>query len=210
MTVDGRLADSEGVWRPLCEREARRFSELLEWADVVVIGSRAVKDSNISFAPTHAAKRAPIKAILDGRLSLSPDLRVFLSGPPTIVFAYKKWAEEQKLEALRERGVLVELLDEYPFAASTLLEILSRKYKVERVLVAGGGETNWTFLSQRAFDDYVVTISPQLLGAGYAPTGRLGLRFPGLLLQLKEVRLCACGQEVILRYKPLTADAKSL
>jgi len=53
-----------------------------------------------------------------------------------------------------------------------LRELLTRLKArgVERLLVEGGGETNWGFVRDDLFDELYVTIAPALLGGRDAPT----------------------------------------
>ncbi len=83
-----------------------------------------------------------------------------------------------------------------------LLERLFTEKGVRRVLVEGGGHLNWELIKEGLVDEVRLTISPYIFGAG--TSFMEGIGFPttmeGPRLRLNWVRVCECGQEVVLDY----------
>ena len=72
---------------------------------------------------------------------------------------------------------------------------------VERLLVEGGGETNWSFFEADAIDELYVTLAPCLLGGRDAPTLLEGEGRP--LASRTNLRLLSCeqvGEELYLHW----------
>ncbi len=205
MTSDGKTADLNGEWYPLCPYERRRFHEALAWADAVVIGERSVRNSNISFLPPQNMQGNPLRVVLDRDFSLTPKYRVFdtaRSQTVLLVRCDKMEKIKEKLISFKNKGVGVRCLSgEGPFRATDILEVL-KEYGSEKILVVGGGRTNSTFIKEGVFDEYQVTVTPYLLGGSpYTPVGGEGFIFPGQKLDLYKVEICPCGEEVVLYYR---------
>jgi len=90
-----------------------------------------------------------------------------------------------------------------------LAELLSRlatERSVRRLLVEGGGETNWAFVELGLVDEIHVTVAPALLGGRSAPTLLEGGGFAmadRVRLRLADVR--RNGDELFCRYEVVRA-----
>jgi len=204
-TLDGRIADAFGFWRPLCPYELARYRAMLDWADAVVVGARTVEHSDEAFLPPSEKKKF-VRVVVDGRLSLLPTYKVFREKKAeTIVVASSLAANKDKLARFSERGIEVKLLDELPLRPSSIVRLLQEAYQVRRVLVVGGGELLWHFLNENALDELRITLTPYVLGSGYslarAPTET---EFPGKKLFLKSFELCPCREELVVVYAAYT------
>lgn len=88
MTLDGRLASKEGYSRLSCEFDKVRQHRLRSEVDAVMVGGGTVrKDDPLLTVRLVKAERNPIRVIVSGSLDLSPDLKVFVTPPPTIVYS---------------------------------------------------------------------------------------------------------------------------
>lgn len=84
-----------------------------------------------------------------------------------------------------------------------LRELLRRLQRrgVERLLVEGGGETNWSFVRDDLLDELYVTLAPCLLGGREAPTLLEGEGLPmAERRRLRLVDLARVGDELFCRY----------
>lgn len=73
---------------------------------------------------------------------------------------------------------------------------------IERLLVEGGGELNWSFVSQDLLDELFVTVAPALLGGRDAPTLLEGDGF--YMAEQRRLRLLDVrheGDELFCRYR---------
>uniref|UniRef100_A0A7J3ZL66 Bacterial bifunctional deaminase-reductase C-terminal domain-containing protein n=1 Tax=Fervidicoccus fontis TaxID=683846 RepID=A0A7J3ZL66_9CREN len=201
ITIDGKIADVRGTWRPLCKFELARYNEMLEWADTVIVGARTVAHSNLSFLPKRL-KKGFTRIVLDGRLSLKPGYKVFnVENADTVLFTSSNYASIESVAGFEKLGVRVIVLREYPIKASSILSWILRELRASNILIVGGGRTIWTFLSENALHELRVTITPFILGSGQQLLAVDGLSFPGKNLRLEQIGLCACGQEVVLTYR---------
>jgi len=201
MTADGKTADSKGRWKPLCKYELNRFKNSLEWADAIIVGATTVKHSDLPFIPEKNSNL--IRIVLDASLSLTPKYRVFeTSKHPTAVLTSIKNKDKKIIEDFKKKGVKLHfLVEKQLFSARKIVELVQQEYKAEKILVIGGGKTNFIFFEENLFNEYQITITPYILGSSpYTPVGHGSFNFPGKRLRIKTVKLCECGQEVVITY----------
>ncbi|AFH42845.1 dihydrofolate reductase family protein [Fervidicoccus fontis] len=205
MTADGKTADEEGEWYPLCQYERERFYRNIEWSDAVVVGADTVLTTNISFLSPSSLKN-PLRAVIDPKLKTPIERKVYdtLRGP-VLIFSSKEAynAKRDKIEKLNSKGIEIVTINEKEGYLSTkeILNVL-KKRGCEKILVVGGGRTNWFFLKEGLVDEFYITVTPYILGnTKYSPVSGSGFPFPGIKLELLSMEKCPCGEEVILKYK---------
>ena len=81
--------------------------------------------------------------------------------------------------------------------------IIIRKQGIKKILVEGGGETNWSFVKENLVDEAMITITPYLVGGVTSTTLVDGDGFSTIVkstkLKLKSTR--RMNNEIILHYE---------
>ncbi len=203
-TIDGRIASSTGFSKLSCEYDLKRLHMHRAECDAVMIGARTAEIDDpmltVRLVPT---RKQPIRVVVDGRLSCRVDLRLFRTAReiPTIVFT-SEIADQEKVRALRDMGVNVEVVGHDRVDLARALEILYLKYGVRKLLVEGGGNLNINLLKEGLVDEIYVTITPYVFGSGVSIFNGDGYKDtsenPRFLL--KDVKICECGNCVVLHY----------
>lgn len=197
-SIDGKIADYLGRWRPLCPYDERRFLNALRWADAIVVGWRTVAHSRLNFS---TGEEGQVRAIIDPRGMLDVNDSFFAQPSKSLVFGYEKTYPESKMRALESRGVEVVLSPNYPIEPSFIASYVATRHGARRILVAGGGLTAWAFLISLPGVELQITLAPVVLGDSvYQNLRAPSLDYPGLKLRLVSARLCKCKQEVVCRY----------
>jgi 2,5-diamino-6-(ribosylamino)-4(3H)-pyrimidinone 5'-phosphate reductase len=211
MTADGKITSAEREYAAFTSRHDKRTMDRLRAeADAVLVGAgtlRAddppltVRDPAMREHRARLGKPAELgTVVISARLDLPPQARFFRDGDPARrVVATVEEAPEARVRALAERAA-VWRVGRGRVDVPELLRRL-RASGVERLLVEGGGETNWSFLEADAVDELYVTLAPCLLGGRDAPTllEGTGLR----LAERRRLRLLSCereGEELYLRW----------
>lgn len=202
VTIDGRIASKTGYSKLSCPIDLRRLHELRGRVDAVMVGAGTVRVDNPRLTVRYVQGKNPVRVVVDGALSLSPEMRVFDNSAPTILLTTER-APREKVDVFARKGVRVV---QFPGDSVPLREALEMLYKegVKTVLVEGGGHVNWQILSQCLADELIITVTPYAFGAGtsllegqgYADTESAPFK-----LRLISAEVCECGQEVVLRYK---------
>ncbi len=214
-SLDGRIATAaRDPVRYGSPEDRREMARLRAWADAVVAGAATIRaddptlglfDSRLRVARRRAGRDAePLRCVLTRSGNLSPALAVFRpreGSRPPVVFAPGGAAKR-----LRKRlGALAEIVSAPGARSVSPALVLARLARrgVRRVLLEGGGEVHFAFLSADLVDEIRVTLSPVLLGGeDGAPRLTDGGEFdPDSAPRLALVSARRGTSEVFLRYR---------
>jgi diaminohydroxyphosphoribosylaminopyrimidine deaminase/5-amino-6-(5-phosphoribosylamino)uracil reductase len=178
-TLDGRVAAADGSSRWITGPEARaEVHRLRAGCDAVLVGSgTALADDpqlTVRDADGRTVERQPLRVVLDRRGRVPATARVHDDAAPTHVS-----------RAADPAALLAELYDR----------------DVRRVLLEGGPTLAAAFLAAGLVDEAVVHLAPQLLGAGAALVGDLGITTITSALHLQVIEVTRLGGDVQIRLR---------
>jgi len=196
-TLDGRIATCTGEARWITgEKARRRVHRWRSWADGVMVGAGTVLADNPRLDVRHVRGRDPRPLVVDGRLQVDPEARVFQR--PGAVLITSSSSPAARRDAFTARGVEV-----WTFATADgridLRQPLSRAAAagMTSVLVEGGGRLAACALQDRVVDQVQIFIAPRLLGRGIAGIADLGIVRIEDAIDLEEVRIRRLGPDLL-------------
>ena len=82
------------------------------------------------------------------------------------------------------------------------MKILKKK-KINKILLEGGGITNWSFIKQNLIDEVIVTVTPFLVGGEDSRSLVEGYGFSKIesAMKLKLRKVSRMKNEIVLFYK---------
>jgi 2,5-diamino-6-hydroxy-4-(5-phosphoribosylamino)pyrimidine 1'-reductase, archaeal len=203
MTIDGRIASKTWFSNLSCPKDLERLHKLRAETGAVMIGAETVIKDDPSLRLKYFKGDDPYKIIIDGLLRVPTSARVFTINPEKTILFTSKFADKEKIKALKEKGVRI--FHQFESSILDLREVLNKLYElsINKVMVEGGGILNWNLLSSKLVNELRVTISPYVFGKGrsifdgegYATTSE------SPKFELKSYEICECGNEVHLIYK---------
>ncbi len=199
ITIDGKLASKDYYSKLSCNYDKLRQHILRSEVDAVMIGGNTVRIDNPSLTLKYAHGKNPIRVIVSNSLNFDISYRIFNVPPQTIIYT-STFANAKMENKLKERGIVVRKLSE--FNMCNVMSDLESSFNVHRIMVEGGGKLIWSIIKENCFDELRVTISPRVFGNGVSLVngeGFLGKNSPKL--ELKDVKICECGEEVHLIYR---------
>ena len=169
MSLDGRISLKKSVSTALSNGDAlKRVHELRHESDAILVGGNTAFVDNPSLTDRSGkSRRRPFaRVILDNRLRIPMDstLVATASETPTVVFSNS--TDEEKVEALFQRGVQVPRIDARELDA-VLRELYERE--IQSVLVEGGTEVAGAFCDARLVDKFTFMVAPLVIGGHDAP-----------------------------------------
>ena len=186
-TLDGKIATSIGASCWITGEEARsEVHRLRSIYDAVLVGEATVRADDAHLTVRHCPGRNPLRVVLDGRLALSLDAKIFDHEAPTILFASTLSESLPKVELLRQKGVTVLFVHEHS-GKLDLHQVLAELHKrqVLSVLVEGGSRLSASFVHAGLVDKIAIFVSPKLFGgdalSAFAP---LGVSMPDQAVQM--------------------------
>ena len=200
-TLDGKIATSLGASRWITGPDARtEVHRLRATYDAVLVGEATVRVDDAQLTVRNCAGRNPLRVVLDRRMNLPPESKIFDAEAPTLLFASSAWSALPKAELLRERGVMVVFVEEHAGELDlrqVLLELHQRS--VLSVLVEGGSRLSASFMQAKLVDKIYMFIAPKLFGgdalSAFAP---LGISMPEQALQLRFETPRFFGSDLLL------------
>jgi diaminohydroxyphosphoribosylaminopyrimidine deaminase/5-amino-6-(5-phosphoribosylamino)uracil reductase len=200
-TLDGKIATTLGASRWITGKESRHeVHRLRSTCDAVMTGEATVRADDAQLTVRHCTGRNPLRVVLDCRLSLPLESKIFDSEAPTLVVASSSYAGLQKVQQLREKGVTVLFVDEHA-GKLDLRQVLVELHKrqVLSVLVEGGSRLSASLIREKLADKILIFIAPKLFGGdGLSAFAPLGISVPDQAVNLRFESPRFFGRDVLL------------
>ncbi len=179
LSLDGKLASHTGASRWITgERARRKVQELRLRHAAVLVGVNTVLADDPRLTLRDIPGPQPLRIVLDSRGRTPPTAQALSGGAKTVV-ATTEAMPAGKEQELRKRGAVVWRLParEGRVDLGKLLERLAQE-GIDSLLVEGGGEVAWGFVSQGLVDKLYLFYGPLILGGRGAVPGVGGEGFP--------------------------------
>ena len=170
MSLDGRISLKKSVSTALSSGDAiKRVHELRRESDAILVGGNTAFVDNPSLTDRSGKprRRPLVRVILDNRLRLPLESALVTTAHETPTLVFSNSTDEEKIEALFQRGVQVPRID-----ARDLDAVLHELYErdIQSVLVEGGTEVAGAFCDSRLVDKFTFMVAPIIIGGHDAPT----------------------------------------
>jgi len=209
MSMDGRIAaaGNPGGW--ITSEESREFSQELRLqldAVLVGIGTVLADDPRLSYRGKRPKARPLWAVVLDSRLRTPVSSRLLHAGAASRILIFcRPEASKVRRRALEAEGAEI-LPVEYAPHGLNLKQILRElgKRGVLGLLVEGGSEVHWSFLSENLVDKFFLVTAPILLGGdGAVPAvGGAGYESAAAAPRFRIRRTFHSGPDLVLEAYP--------
>ena len=181
MTADGKITSAAREYPKFTsDTDHRTMDRLRAEADAVLVGAGTLRADDPAMRIHDPGMRAYRRSL--GKPEMLPNIVVTASADldPAIAF-FRDGTREARIVATVEDAPADRIARIEAFAdvwqvgtgrvdLPRLLARLRADRGIERLLVEGGGELNWQFVSRDLVDELFVTVAPALLGGRQAPT----------------------------------------
>jgi diaminohydroxyphosphoribosylaminopyrimidine deaminase/5-amino-6-(5-phosphoribosylamino)uracil reductase len=204
-TLDGRIATATGDSRWISSEKFQRLAHKLRASnDAIMVGIDTVLADDPQLTVRLVKGRNPSRIILDSRLRIPLDARVFRNREvaPTIVATTSR-ADEKKLAHLREKGIEVLVVKEDEDGEVDLKHLLSilGERGISSVLVEGGAGVITSLLRRNLVDKMVIAVAPKIMGKGIEAVGELNIREVSQTLKLSLRKIYRMGEDLVIEAK---------
>ena len=209
MTLDGKITTRDGSGPKFASQaDQERMMQLRSEADAVIIGARTAIDDNPTFDLPEKYRRSrknelasnPIKAVISGRGSIPPTLKMFNSNDSqAVVFTTDQINSDQynNLHKVADVHVVGKLEGDF----TQIAKILVKEYNVKQLLIEGGGQVNFAAFQADIVDEVFLTLSPKIAG-GNIQTIVEGTGFDfNNLIELELLNHQKVSSEIFLHYR---------
>ena len=202
MTLDGKIATVASDSKISSSKDLKRVHNLRSKVDAILVGINTVLTDDPMLTARHVNGKNPARVIVNSKARIKLDSKIMRSCDRALtIIATSEKASKAKLEKLRAQGAIAMILGKSKVDIAKLLSIL-KDSGINRLLVEGGGEINWTMLANGFVDEVMVTIAPRIVGGRNAVTLVEGEGFAKISngIKLKLCRVTKNGSEVVLFY----------
>ena len=199
MSIDGKIASRTGRSNLSSKKDLVRVHNLRKTADAILVGKNTINVDDPLLTVRYVKGKNPIRIILDSKGSLSPKSKVIKTAKkiPTILVVSEK--ASRHVQRFVAKGVQVVRCGQDKIDLKKLLQILGKK-GIKRIIVEGGGTTNWYFFKEKLVDEIAITITPYVLGGTTAISLVEGEGFGEIPKSFKLKNIEKLQNEIILHY----------
>lgn len=202
ISLDGNMTTKTGDSRLSSKKDLLRVHKLRSNVDAILIGKGTMMIDDPSLTVRYVKGKNPIRIILDSSGSIKSNSKIIQTcrTVPTIIAVSEK-ISEKNVARLQRYGLEVIKCGHKKIDLKKLLCILKKK-NIKKLLVEGGGTTNWSFFKNNLIDEIIVTLTPFIIGGKNAISLVEGDGFSKISqscsLKLKNIR--RLKNELVLRY----------
>jgi len=163
MSIDGKIATRSGDSKLSSKMDLTRLHKLRRNMDAILVGKNTIDVDDPLLTVRDVNGRNPIRIILDSRGTIPDNSKIVKTADkiPTILVVTEK--APKNTEKLGKKGVEVLRCGRDKIDLKRLLRILQKK-GINKILLEGGGITNWHFLKEKLVDELIITVTPYILG----------------------------------------------
>ncbi len=203
MSLDGKIATRGGdsAWISN-ERSRERVHRLRDEYDAVLVGAGTLRADDPRLTCRIEGGRNPLRVVLDARLEVGLDARVF-EHPGTIVVAGPS-VDDAAIARRVDAGAQVVQVDQQEgngrLDLEQLMRTLVREHQVMSVLVEGGGRVVGAMFDAGLVLRVYAFVAPVLIGGADAPSPVAGLGRSSMDLaeRLRNPRIEEIGGDVLI------------
>lgn len=205
-TIDGKIADVNSHSEWISSVDSRKYVHTLRNKyDAVLIGKNTALIDDPQLTVRHVEGRNPYRIILDAKLELPPDLKIFKRNDDNktiLIISEASMKKKRKIAQFEKNGVKFLTIKKNHNQKIHLKSLLSQlaKMNITSLLVEGGSKVFTSFIKQKLFDDMFVFISPKLIGDGVPLTGNLGINDVKKTIGLKLKNFEVIANDIVAEY----------
>ena len=203
-TLDGKIATISGDSKWVTGEPARNYvHKLRSEVDAVMVGVNTVlrDDPLLTCRSGKKPHRQPIRIIVDSKLRLPSQMKVFSNHSPVIIAAVTD-SPKRKVEAFEKKGVRILTIREKSGKVDlrALMKRLAKEFGITNLMIEGGGELAASALNEGLVDKCLFFISPSIIGGRDAitPVEGEGIASMSKAIRLKDVRLKRFGEDILV------------
>ena len=213
MTIDGKIATVSGDSKISSRQDLERVHELRSSVDAVMVGISTVLADNPMLSVRLLKKTGanPVRIIIDSTARIPLTSRILRSAYNNMtIVAVTTRAPISRIKKIQSMGAMVIVAGRRAVNLGKVFSIV-QNIGIHRVLVEGGGELNWSVLTQALIAELIVTISPVIAGGRNATTLVEGDGYAriskAIRLKLTKVSRQTDG-ELVLCYRLASAERR--
>ena len=205
ISIDGKIATTTGNSQLSSKKDLIRLHKLRSQVDAILIGKKTANKDDPLLTVRYTRGKNPFRIVLDSRGTISLNSQILQTSHQvkTIVVVSKK-ITKKNFQKLKKFPVEILVAGENKVNVKLLINKL-RKKKIKTILIEGGGTINWEFIKNNLVDEFIITVTPFILGGKNAISLVQGEGFDKIA-KSQKLRLNGfkrLGNDLVLYYSKL-------
>ncbi|WP_319378942.1 RibD family protein [uncultured Methanocorpusculum sp.] len=210
ITADGKLTLGKGVSSKILMKHMSNEAEILlhetraEY-DAIMVGSSTIRIDNSFLTVRMVEGENPLRVIPNSLADLPLEANVFDTTKARTVLAVSSKAPKDRVDAFAARGVDVVVCGEDRVDFVQLMNILSAKYQIKKLIIEGGPTLNWHMLHHGLVDEIRLIHMPFIVGGSDTPSlvGGMPLASENDMIKLDLRSTKMYGTNLVTEYRVL-------
>ena len=205
ISIDGKIATRNGDSKLSSKKDLTRLHRVRSQVDAIIVGKNTVKNDDPLLTVRYSKGKNPIRIILDSHGTISSKSKILkTSDKVKTIIVISKNTSKMNLNKLKQFPVEIIISGEKKINLPSLINNL-RKRRIKKILLEGGGITNWEFLKNNLIDEFLITITPHIIGGTHSISLIQGEGFAKITQspKLKLIRVSRLGEDLLLHYMKL-------
>jgi 2,5-diamino-6-(ribosylamino)-4(3H)-pyrimidinone 5'-phosphate reductase len=215
ITADGKLTLKKGASSKILMKYMAHETEILlhktraEY-DAIMVGSNTIRIDNSFLTVRLVPGKSPLRVIPCSNADIPLSANVLGPDAPTLV-AVSESAPDERVAAIRKKGVAVVASGKDRVDLPVLMEILYRDFGVKKLMIEGGPTLNWHMLHHQLVDEIRLIHLPFIVGGADTPSlvGGMHINTEDEMIRLNLKNFFLCGTNLVSEYDVIYPGASS-
>jgi 2,5-diamino-6-(ribosylamino)-4(3H)-pyrimidinone 5'-phosphate reductase len=175
-----------------------------------MVGSNTIRIDNSFLTVRLVPGKSPLRVIPCSNADIPLSANVLGPDAPTLV-AVSESAPDERVAAIRKKGVAVVASGKDRVDLPVLMEILYRDFGVKKLMIEGGPTLNWHMLHHQLVDEIRLIHLPFIVGGADTPSlvGGMHINTEDEMIRLNLKNFFLCGTNLVSEYDVIYPGASS-
>ncbi|OLC33883.1 MAG: diaminohydroxyphosphoribosylaminopyrimidine reductase [Thaumarchaeota archaeon 13_1_40CM_4_38_7] len=163
VSIDGKIATYSGESNLSSKMDLIRLHRLRRDVDAILVGKNTINVDDPLLTVRHVKGKNPIRIILDSSGTISRNSKIVKTANKISTILVVTERATRITSKLDKKRVEIIRCGRNKINLKKLLNILQKR-GISKILLEGGGITNWYFLKEKLVDEIILTVTPYILG----------------------------------------------
>lgn len=209
ITADGKLTLKKGASSKILMKYMSHETEILlhntraEY-DAIMVGANTIRIDNSFLTVRYVTGKSPLRVIPCSMADIPLDANVLGPDAPTVI-AVAESAPQDRVDAIKKKGVNVVVAGKTHVELPLLMKILREKFGVKKLMIEGGPTLNWHMLHDRLVDEIRLIHLPFIVGGSDTPSlvGGMHINDENEMIRLNLKKYYMCGTNLVSEFDVL-------
>jgi len=209
ITADGKLTLKKGASSKILMKYMSHETEILlhntraEY-DAIMVGANTIRIDNSFLTVRYVTGKSPLRVIPCSMADIPLDANVLGPDAPTVI-AVAEAAPQDRVDAIKKKGVNVVVAGKSHVELPLLMKILREKFGIKKLMIEGGPTLNWHMLHDRLVDEIRLIHLPFIVGGSDTPSlvGGMHINDENEMIRLNLKNYYLCGTNLVSEFDVL-------